>query len=527
MRKLSRFIFLLVLLILVVTISCNKFKDKTGVTELEEIPVDTRPAFDSTDLTAFFKKHPLLEKYQTEVRELYKKHQFHYVWYDKNGVNEFGSLLHNKIINVEEEGVLTSIPYRQKLDSIYEIAPSSHTPNPTTELLNTSLYFFYVDKVYQGLDTEKTNQMEWFLPREKQSYGKYLDSLLVNPSLIKKNENGLFSQYYLLKNVLKTYREIEKKGGWEPIVMDSAVKSLNVGDSSRTIAQLRTRLFLTGELKKDSKSAIYDEELSKGVLKFKKANRNASSTIILPSHLKVLNIPVAERIKTLIVNMERCRWIAKDITKSKEIIAVNIPAYELTYFKDGKPYFRSNVVVGKTVNKTVVFSAPMRYIVFSPYWNVPYSILKNEIKPAIAKDPNYLAKHNMEWNEGHVRQKPGPKNSLGLIKFLFPNSNSIYLHDTPSKHLFNRRDRAFSHGCIRVEKPKELAEVILKDDPNWTPEKIEEAMNRGKESWYTLKNKIPVYIGYFTAWVDTEGVLHFYDDVYGRDEPLAALLFEN
>jgi murein L,D-transpeptidase YcbB/YkuD len=513
-------------LVLIITTSCKKFSDKIDVTDLEKIKEDKQLTFDSTFVNIFFKKHPLLGKYKDEVRELYQKHQFHYIWYDKNGVNEFGSLLHNKIINIEEEGVLTSIPYRQKLDSIYESSSIGKKPNPTIELLNTSMYFYYVDKVYQGLDTESTNQMEWFLPREKQSYGKYLDSLLVNPSLIKKNEKGLFYQYYLLKNVLKSYRQIEKNGGWETIKMDSAVKSLNLRDSSRTIAQLRTRLFLTGELKSDSKSAIYDDELAKGVLKFKESNRNASSTIILPSHLKVLNIPVSERIKTLVVNMERCRWIAKDITKAKELIAINIPAYQLTYFQNGKPSFRSNVVVGKTVNKTVIFSAPMRYIVFSPYWNVPNSIIKNEILPEIQKDPNYLAKHNMEWNDGKVRQKPGPKNSLGLIKFLFPNSNSIYLHDTPSKHLFSRRDRAFSHGCIRIEKPKELAEILLKDDPNWTSEKIDEAMNKGVESWYTLKNKIPVYIGYFTAWVDVDGNLNFYDDIYERDEPLAALLFE-
>ena len=520
------FSFTLVSLTLLVAISCNKFKDKIGITAPDEIPEDTRPVFDSTNVSSFFKKHPLLEKYQAEVRELYKKHQYHYIWYDKNGVNEFGSLLHNKIINIEEEGVLTAIPYRRKLDSIYELASASQKLNTTTELLNTAMYFFYVDKVYQGLDTEKTNQMEWFLPREKQSYSQYLDSLLVNPALIKKNRNGLFAQYYLLKNVLKTYRQIEKKGGWDSIILNSGVKSLNVGDSAQAVAQLRTRLFLTGELKNDSKSAIYDDELATGVLKFKEANRNASSTLILPSHLNVLNIPVADRIRTLVVNMERCRWISKDIANAKEVIAVNIPAYELTYFKDGKPSFRSNVVVGKTLNKTVIFSAPMRYIVFSPYWNVPYSILKNEIKPGIAKDPNYLAKHNMEWNGNSVRQKPGTRNSLGLVKFLFPNSNSIYLHDTPSKHLFSRRDRAFSHGCIRVEKPKELAEVLLANDPKWTPEKIDEAMHKGKETWYTLKEKIPVYIGYFTAWVDTEGNLRFYEDVYKRDEPLAELLFE-
>ncbi|MFM2367720.1 MAG: hypothetical protein RL619_10, partial [Bacteroidota bacterium] len=145
--------------------------------------------------------------------------------------------------------------------------------------------------------------------------------------------------------------------------------------------------------------------------------------------------------------------------------------------------------------------------------------------PAIEKNPNYLAEHDMEWKDDYVRQKPGPENSLGLVKFLFPNSNAIYLHDTPAKSLFSQEDRAFSHGCIRVAKPKELAAMIMKDDKNWNPEKIEAAMNSGDEYWYTLKNKIPVYIGYFTAWVDTDGVVHFYEDVYDRDETLARLLF--
>ncbi|HJS00741.1 MAG TPA: L,D-transpeptidase family protein, partial [Flavobacterium sp.] len=223
---------------------------------------------------------------------------------------------------------------------------------------------------------------------------------------------------------------------------------------------------------------------------------------------------------------ERCRWVSSDIPQAKELIAINIPSFQLSYFKNQEVVLRSKVVVGKTLNKTVIFSGMMKYIVFSPYWNIPSSILKNEIRPGIAKNPNYLAEHNMEWHEGKLRQKPGPKNSLGLIKFLFPNSNDIYLHDTPSKSLFEREERAFSHGCIRVAKPKELAMEILKDNPEWTPEKIDSAMYKGKESWYTLKEKIPVYIGYFTAWVDNDGTLHFYNDIYKRDETLASLLFE-
>jgi murein L,D-transpeptidase YcbB/YkuD len=224
--------------------------------------------------------------------------------------------------------------------------------------------------------------------------------------------------------------------------------------------------------------------------------------------------------------MERCRWISTDIVKAKEFIVINIPSYKLSYFKDKKVVLSSNVVVGTAMNKTVIFSGNMQYIVFSPYWNVPTSILKKEILPGIKRDSKYLAKHNMEWSKGMVRQKPGLDNSLGLVKFLFPNNNNIYLHDSPSKNLFSAEKRAFSHGCIRVEKAKELANAILENDANWTSEKIDEAMNKGKESWYALKNKIPVYIGYFTAWVDNEGTINFYKDIYERDTRLAEMLLE-
>jgi murein L,D-transpeptidase YcbB/YkuD len=291
------------------------------------------------------------------------------------------------------------------------------------------------------------------------------------------------------------------------------------------IAQIRQRLLITGDIASDSKSAVYDDALATGILKFKKRSGNSLNKTILPEHINYMNVSVAQRIKTIMVNMERCRWISNDITKSKELIVVNIPAYELTFFRDGKPELRSKVVVGKALHKTVIFSAPMKYIVFRPYWNVPTSILKKEILPAIEKNPNYLEEHDMEWKDSNVRQKPGPENSLGLVKFLFPNSNAIYLHDTPSKSLFGKEDRAFSHGCIRVAKPKELAAIIMKNDKKWNAQKIEAAMNEGEEYWYTLKNKIPVYIGYFTTWVDDEGIIHFYEDVYKRDEALASLLF--
>lgn len=502
------------------TVSCKKQATKPTI-----IKEKIETSFDSTKIQAFFKQYPKLKKYQTEVETLYRKHQFNYVWYNGNRVTEFGGLLYNKLNNLKEEGIQDTIPYKDKLDQLYEDLHDDQKPNIETELLNSSLYFFYADKVYHGLDAKKSTAMEWYLPRKKQSFVNYLDSLLIDPSLINKQANGVLSQYFLLKNVLKKYRLIERKGGWKNIQVNTNLKSYELGDSTTAIAEIRQRLFISGDLSKDSKSDVYDKELAAGVLKYKNRNGDNADTKILPEQIKEMNIPVEKRIKTLIVNMERCRWLSNDITKAKELIAINIPAYQLTYFRDGKPQLRSNVVVGKVMNQTVIFSAPMKSIVFSPYWNIPKSILDKEVLPGIKKNANYLEEHDMEWHGDYVRQRPGPKNSLGLIKFLFPNSNAIYLHDTPAKSLFNKEDRAFSHGCIRIAKPVELATLILKNDTKWNEQKIRAAMNSGQEKWYTLKNKIPVYIGYFTAWVDDKGAIHFYEDIYNRDEELAALLF--
>jgi murein L,D-transpeptidase YcbB/YkuD len=517
--------FIILTLIITTLFSCKNNSEENHLAKTTPQTEQSHSDFDSIAIDDFFENYPLLKNYQADVKKLYQKHDYNYVWFDKKGINEFANLLYDKINNLDEEGLQIKVPYKDKLEEIRNNLDKNQKPNIETELLNSAWYMFYATNVYHGLDSEKSAKMEWYIPRKKLPYISYLDSLLTNPSLINKEEKNLISQYFLLKKALQKYRQIQKEGGWNSIAIDTAVKTYKIGDSSATIAQIRTRLFTSGDIQSDSQSPIYDKELSKGILNYKSRRGMLSSSIISKSLIQDLNIPISEWIKTIIINMERCRWVSNDIPKSKELIAINIPSFQLSYFKNQEVVLRSKVVVGKTMNKTVIFSAPMKYIVFSPYWNVPNSILKNEILPGIAQNENYLAEHDMEWNEGKLRQRPGPKNSLGLIKFLFPNSNDIYLHDTPSKNLFERETRAFSHGCIRIAKPKELAIEILKDDPNWTPEKIEEAMNSGKETWYSLKNKIPVYIGYFTAWVDNDGTIHFYNDIYKRDELLANLLF--
>jgi murein L,D-transpeptidase YcbB/YkuD len=241
------------------------------------------------------------------------------------------------------------------------------------------------------------------------------------------------------------------------------------------------------------------------------------------STINEMNIPVQERIRQLLINMERLRWVPAQ--PPAEYLLVNIPEFRLHAYENGNLAWSSNVVVGSVAHNTVIFTGTLQYVVFSPYWNVPNSIYKKEVLPGIQRDKNYLAKHNMEKYGGGVRQKPGISNSLGLVKFLFPNSYDIYFHDTPSKNLFKEDARAFSHGCIRLSEPKRLAQWLLRNNPSWDSASISKAMNSGKEKYVSLKETLPVYIVYFTAWVDRDGKLNARKDVYGHDKKMAAHLF--
>lgn len=513
MRILKSFAILCLLFLLI--ISCKK-NDGQLSTQTED-----RIAFDSTQVDAFLAKYPEFKTFRAQYAELYQKHRYQHIWYDKDGRIDFAEVLYNRVNQIGADGVPVKLPYQTEIAQIFE---DNDKASIDKELLISGMYFFYAKNVYAGVDPKKSKSTGWFLPRDKMDYVAYLDTLLRDPDKIKDDTSENISQYYYLKKALQRYRAIKDKGGWTRIDFPKDLKMLKPGDDNPTVAQVRKRLAASGEIDSDSGNTTYDSTLETAVAAYRKRN-NILGENITPMLVDHMNVPVQERIKTIIVNMERCRWISPDIAESKELIAVNIPAYQLRYFRDGKPILESNVVVGKEANKTVVFSGQMSYLVFSPYWNIPNSIVEKEIKPDMAKDPNYLDKHNMEWNGKNLRQKPGKDNSLGLIKFMFPNSNNIYLHDTPAKNLFGKDDRAQSHGCVRVEKARELAIKILDSDKNWNPQKIDEAMNAGKEKQYSLNHKIPVYIAYFTAWADENGIAAFYPDVYDRDGRLAHLLY--
>jgi len=213
------------------------------------------------------------------------------------------------------------------------------------------------------------------------------------------------------------------------------------------------------------------------------------------------------------------------------MIFVNIPAFTLHVIEGKNEAFKMDVVVGKEGHNTRIFTGNLSQVVFNPGWNVPENIVEKEILPEIEKDPDYLEKQDMEkigeTEDGvpEIRQKPGPKNALGKIKFIFPNSFDIYFHDTPAKSLFKSNKRAFSHGCIRLSKPVELAEYLLKDQPGWDQAKINDAMNSDEEKFVKLKEPVPVLISYYTAWVDENGKLNFREDIYDHDLELSKKMF--
>ncbi|WP_413999926.1 L,D-transpeptidase family protein [Flavobacterium sp. W1B] len=482
---------------------------------------------DKTVLNDFFKKHPNLDKYQPDVNAIYKKRGYNSIWYDEKGLIEFSNLLYSKVNLLEEEGLESDLAYRSKIDEIFNTNSAEKLSKTDTEMLLSTMYVFYIKKVFQGIDPEKTNQIGWLLPRKNISYETLLDSLLANPDLLNKNEKQLFGQYYKLREVLKKYRAIEKNEDWSPIEFDPSIAYYKPSDSSKTIGQIRHRLAILGDLKQDSKSNVFDKELESGVINFKKRNGYKTNGLLSTWQLQRMNTPIKKYISTIIVNMERCRWIDPELSKKPEYIIINIPAFKLIYFKNGKKELESSLLVGKNMTETVVFNGLISSIVFSPYWIVPTSIIENEIKTALFQDKNYLESHEMEWKNGKLVQRPGLKNPMGLVKFMFPNSNDIYLHDTPYKNFFEFDYRAFSHGCINMQKAKELAILILKDDPNWSVDRINEAMKGEKETTYILKNKIPIYIYYLTAWVNDSGEINFYNDLYERDDRLASILFED
>ncbi|MEN8132415.1 MAG: L,D-transpeptidase family protein, partial [Pseudomonadota bacterium] len=357
-------------------------------------------------------------------------------------------------------------------------------------------------------------------------------------------------RYEKLRRVLARYREIAAQGGWE-LIPDG--ETLKPGMSDWRVPVIRRRLYLTDSLKSDGlSSTAYDEQLVEAVRHFQMRYGLDVDGVLGKETREAMNVPVEAVIRRIIVNMERWRWLPHDLDGVR--VGVNIAGFDLGVFKDLRLEMQMPVIVGKTYHKTPIFSDLIKYIEFNPYWNIPPSIARNEMLPRLKQDPRYLVERNIrlfsgwgadareldsttvDWrgvsgkqmNRYKFRQDPGLKNALGTVKFMFPNDYNVYLHDTPSHSLFTRPERTFSHGCIRVSKPAELASYLLGGEENgWGIERVMEAINSRKRTVVPLDKPIPIIIAYRTVWLDSEGNVRFNKDVYGRDSILEKALFED
>ena len=410
------------------------------------------------------------------------------------------------------------------------------------DILLTDAVLLYAYHLLEGKVNPETLDANWnYSFKEVMDDAPYLLEKAVETATVSRELEKLRPKnqtYAVTMEKLKFYREVAARGAWEKI---PAGETLRPGEEDKRIPLIRKRLAVTDELmvSVDLNSTVYDSLLVQDIKKFQFRNGLTPDGIIGAGTLEVLNIPVEERINTLRVNLERNRWIDSDL--SENYIIVNIAGFKAYYMKNHQPYFTTNVQVGKPFTKTPIFKDRLRYIEFNPTWTVPSSIVGNTVIPKMKKDPNYIAHNNFELIDRSgrvvpqsevdvanlslrnfhytVRQKPGRDNALGEVKFIFPNKHSVYLHDTPSKSLFEREERAFSHGCIRTQYPLDLAAVLLQDT-EWTRTKIDSVIETRVTTRVFPEKEIDVLLMYWTAgYLENEG-FGFFRDVYDRDKPI-------
>jgi L,D-transpeptidase YcbB len=467
------------------------------------------------------------KKIARRIRSFYNARNYQYAWFSSKGLTEQSRFFWNQydyaVTHLKDTSLVNSTFYKQAeryLNQEKMTANTADTLIRNTEFGFTEHFIRFINSTYEK-GYVKRKEQEKFIPIKKVDPMVMADSLLNKKHKDEKYYEDVNEMYAGLKKNLLLYYSIAKAGGWPIITAGKA--ALKMGIEDVTIPSVKKRLQLTLDMPGNDSSTLFTDTLEMAVKKFQHRHGYKEDGIITASLIKDMNIPASKRLMEILLNMDRMRWLPQKPTGN--LIIVNLPEFMLHVYDGKKKEFDMVVVVGKVGNNTMMFNGDLNQIYFSPYWNVPQSIIKNEIMPAIARNPNYLAGKNMEKIGGGIRQKPGPGNALGKVKFIFPNSFNMYFHDTPSKSLFGRDKRAFSHGCIRLSEPQKMAEWLLRNDPEWNTEKIVSAMNQTTEKGVKLKQAIPVFIIYYTSWVDDQGQLNFRDDVYQHDNELIQKMF--
>ena len=486
----------------------------------------------------------------------YTNRVFRGAWVDDKGLKPQAAEFVNAILGAGAEGLN---PQDYHLDKIIELLGTIKRSEKgyrlpdaqvltDVDLLLTDAFLIMGSHFSSGRVNPESIDPEWVANRRGMDMASILENALESNQIAKSMNNLVPAQsgYFGLRDALSRYRERAEKGGWGKIPEGP---KLQIGDRGERIKALRDRLIATGELNSSygHDYDIFDEELENAVKMFQHRNGLEVDGIVGAASTAVLNVSVEDRINQIRVNMERWRWLPEDL--GQRHVIVNIANFILNVSENNKTVMTMRVVVGTKYRRTPVFSAKMTYLVLCPYWHIPKKITLQDKIPMILKDMNYLEKQKIrvldgwgsdtkeidpktvDWTSAssgnftfRLRQDPGPLNALGRIKFMFPNKFNVYLHDTPSREHFSKSIRTYSSGCIRIERPIDLAEYLLESDPKWTREHIQIAIAENREHTVMIPEPLDVHLLYWTTWVEKDGSVHFSNDIYKRDDRLREAL---
>jgi murein L,D-transpeptidase YcbB/YkuD len=478
------------------------------------------------------------------VPDFYERRDFHRAWHNPSAVDD----LFRAIRESETDGLEPRDYHLITLERLRRELEATPTPTPTMVaefdiLLTDALHRLSYHLMFGKVDPERLDP-RWNMSKEIDGFEpsviiQRMQEVLASDSLYQAidHERPKNAFYTNLKAALAKYRAIKAAGGWPQI---PAGPTLKLGMDDPRVPLLRRRLLITGDLaSRSSQNPLsFDSGIESAVKAFQQRHGLAVDGALGPGTLAALNVPVENRVEQIRVNLERARWVLHNLENT--FIVVNVAGYQAYYMKDRQIVWQGRTMVGKPYRQTPSFKAEMTYLVFNPTWTVPPTILAEDYLPALRRDPSYLQRKGLrvidragkgvnpsqiDWSSYSarhspylLRQDPGPQNALGRVKFMFPNDHAVYLHDTPSQALFDRADRAFSSGCIRVENALDLAQLLLNDEVEWNRQAINRVLGSGKTRNVLLQEPVPVLLLYWTAWMGADGRVNFRHDLYGRDK---------
>lgn len=486
----------------------------------------------------------------------YHQRHFEPAWLSPQGLSGQGRRLLNFLQAAQQEGLRPDEYHVKTIDILVEqLLIFARQENPVEalqlarlDILLTDAFFRYASDVTGGrVAAAKIYPKEWRSAPARANLVGALQQSLESGQAVEALQDMLPQDpgYRRLRDYLATYRQLAATGGWPQLPTGPLLRQ---GQRDWRVPWLQKHLIQVGDLAASNQSveSLFDEPTAVALARFQDRHGLKADGVLGPETLVALNLSVEERIRQIEINLERWRWLSRDL--GRRYLVVNIADFSLQMIEEGDVVLAMPVVVGTDDRRTPVFSAKMRYLDFAPYWNVPHTILKEDKLPLIKADLNYLASHHYEivtrsrviepiepktvdWEgvtaenfPGMLRQKPGPWNALGQVKFMFPNKFHVYLHDTPERYLFDRKRRSYSSGCIRVKYPVDLALHLLHGQEDWDEQGIEEAMAADETLRVILDEPLPVHILYRTTWVDAEGRLQFRNDIYEHDAILYTAL---